>query len=170
MLIWVILVCLKIRLAVEILTRQWCWSFNWRFLSLCNLFILQKAIDAGLLLTTNEIRAQKDLVFAVTRRTFQLEPLDQTLRGYGISLKMAWAWQIRQTHLHQACTSEVLELNLKIDGRPLAGTVCSKSPMICCIFITIYLALLFWDVIRVFAIYTGMFMFLQPNETKKWQL
>lgn len=114
MLIWVILVCLKIRLAVEILTRQWCWSFNWRFLSLCNLFILQKAIDAGLLLTTNEIRAQKDLVFAVTRRTFQLEPLDQTLRGYGISLKMALAWQIRQTRLHQACTSEVLEFNLKI--------------------------------------------------------
>ena len=94
---------------------------------MCNLFILQKAIDAGLLLTTNEIRAQKDLVFAVTRRTFQLEPLDQTLRGYGISLKMALAWQIRQTRLHQG-TSEVLEFNLKIDGRPLAGTVDVQNP------------------------------------------
>ena len=84
------------------------------------MFILQKAIDAGLLLTTNEIRAQQDLVFAVTRRTFQLEPLDEAIRGYGISLKMALMWQIRQSRLHQA-TSEELEFNLKIDGRPLAG-------------------------------------------------
>ena len=74
----------------------------------------------GLLLTTNEIRAQKDLVFAVTRRTFQLEPLDEAIRGYGISLKMALMWQIRQSRLHQA-TSEELEFNLKIDGRPLVG-------------------------------------------------
>ena len=84
------------------------------------MFILQKAIDVGLLLTTNEIRAQKDLVFAVTRRTFQLEPLDEAIRGYGISLKMALMWQIRQSRLHQA-TSEELEFNLKIDGRPLVG-------------------------------------------------
>ena len=85
-----------------------------------NLFIFQKAIDAGLLLTTNEVRAQKDLVFAVTRRTFQLQPLDKDIRGYSISLQMAVAWQIRQSRLHQA-TSGVQEFNLKIDGRPLAG-------------------------------------------------
>ena len=72
------------------------------------------------MLTTNEIRAQKDLVFAVTRRTFQLEPLDEAIRGYGISLKISLMWQIRQSRLHQA-TSEELEFNLKIDGRPLAG-------------------------------------------------
>ena len=81
---------------------------------------LQKVIDTGLLLTTNEVRAQKDLVFAVTRRTFQLQPLNEDIRGYGISLKMAVAWQIRQSRLHQA-TSAVQEFNLKIDGRPLAS-------------------------------------------------
>ena len=44
----------------------------------------------------------------------------EAIRGYGISLKMALMWQIRQSRLHQA-TSEELEFNLKIDGRPLAG-------------------------------------------------
>ena len=95
-------------------------SFSESGYSLYNLFLLQKAIDTGLLLTTNEVRAQKDLVFAVTRKTFQLQPLDKDIRGYGISLQMAVAWQIRQSRLHQA-TSEVQEFNLKIDGRPLAG-------------------------------------------------
>ena len=44
------------------------------------------------------------------------------LRGYGISLKMALTWQIRQSRLHQDISqSGVLEFNLKLDGRPLAG-------------------------------------------------
>lgn len=96
------------------------------------------------MLTTNEIRAQKDLVFAVTRRTTQLEPIDQTKRGYGISLKMALAWQIRQTRLHQARTSEVLEFNLKIDRRPLAGIL--KSQMICCLYDITYLEFFFCNI------------------------
>ena len=95
---------------------------------MCNLFILQRAIDTGLLLTTNEVRAQKDFVFAVTRRTFQLQPLNEKIRDYGISLQMAVAWQIRQSRLHQA-TSAVQEFNLKIDGRPLAGMSVHKIPI-----------------------------------------
>ena len=76
----------------------------------------------GLLLTTNEIRAQKGIVFSVTRKTFQLEPLPNELRGYGISLKMALIWQTRQSRLHQGASQPgVLEFNLKLDGRPLAG-------------------------------------------------
>jgi len=89
------------------------------------LLILQKAIDTGLLPTTNEVRAQKDLVFAVARRTFQLQPLNEDIRGYGISLQMAVAWQIRQSQ----ATSVVQEFNLKIDGRPLAGMcTCRQNP------------------------------------------
>ena len=76
----------------------------------------------GLLLTTNEIRAQKDLVSSITRNVFKLEPLATELRGYGISLKMVLIWQIRQSRLHQVISqSDVLEFNLKLDGRPLAG-------------------------------------------------
>jgi len=35
----------------------------------------------GLLLTTNEIWAQKDLVFSVIRRIYKLKPLADELRG-----------------------------------------------------------------------------------------
>ena len=76
--------------------------------------VSKKSVDAGLLLTQNEIRAQKDLVFSVTRKVFQVEPLPD-VHGYGVSLKMALVWQIRQTRLHQT-TSGTLEFNLKLDG------------------------------------------------------
>ena len=46
----------------------------------------KKTADVGLLLTLNEMRAQKELAFSVTRTTFKLEPLVEELRGYGISL------------------------------------------------------------------------------------
>ena len=49
-----------------------------------------------------------------------MEPLAEEVRGYGISMKMAVVWQIRQSRLHQTA-SESLEFNLKLDGRPLAG-------------------------------------------------
>ena len=55
----------------------------------------KKTADVGLLLTLNEMRAQKELAFSVTRTTFKLEPLVEELRGYGISLKMALIWQIQ---------------------------------------------------------------------------
>ena len=42
------------------------------------------------------------------------------MRGYGVSLNMAVLWQIRQTRFHRI-TSEILEFNLKLDGRPLVG-------------------------------------------------
>ena len=48
-----------------------------------------------------------------------MEPLAEEVRGYGISMKMAVVWQIRQSRLHQTA-SEFLEFNLKLDGRPLA--------------------------------------------------
>ena len=75
----------------------------------------------GLLLTLNEMRAQKELAFSVTTTTFKLEPLVEELRGYGISLKMALIWQIQQSRSHQGSLSGILEFNLKLDGRPLAG-------------------------------------------------
>lgn len=79
-----------------------------------------KSSEVGLLLTTNQMRAHKDLAFSVTRNVFKLESLDPELRGYGISPKMALIWQIRHCHFHQDISrSDVLEFNLKLDGRPL---------------------------------------------------
>ena len=82
-----------------------------------------KSTDVALLLTTNEMQAQKELVFSVTRNLFKLE-LAAELQGYGISLKIALIWQILQSHLHEDIPeSGVLEFNLKLDGRPLAGMI-----------------------------------------------
>ena len=41
----------------------------------------KKTADVGLLLTLNEMRAQKELAFSVTRTTFKLEPLVEELRA-----------------------------------------------------------------------------------------
>jgi len=90
-------------------------NISWQtLLNFLNIGRSGKSVDAGLLLTQNEIRAQKDLVFSVTREVFQVEPLPD-VHGYGVSLKMALVWQIRQTRLHQT-TSGTLEFNLKLDG------------------------------------------------------
>lgn len=78
----------------------------------------------ALLLTTNETRAQKELVFSVTRNLFKLEALAAELRGYGISLKIALIWQIQQSYFHEDIPeSGVLEFNLKLDAQPLAGMI-----------------------------------------------
>ena len=83
-----------------------------------------KSTDVALLLTTIEMQAQKELVFSVTRNLFKLELLAAELRGYGISLKITLIWQILQSHLHEDIPeSGVLEFNLKLDGRPLAGMI-----------------------------------------------
>ena len=73
------------------------------------------------------MRAQKELVFSVTRNLFKLEPLAAELPGNGISLNIALIWQLRQSRLHQNIPeSGVLEFNLNFDGRPLAGMTQDK--------------------------------------------
>ena len=73
------------------------------------------------------MRAQKELVFSVTRNLFKLEPLAAELPGYGISLKISLIWQILQSRLHQNIPeSGVREFNLKLGGRPLAGMTQDK--------------------------------------------
>ncbi|XP_048577015.1 uncharacterized protein LOC125556717 [Nematostella vectensis] len=78
-----------------------------------------KSTDVGILLTNNEIRAQKQLVFSVTRQLFKVE-LMPDVRGYGASLEMILVWAIRECRLHANIPTNI-EFNLKLDGRPLAG-------------------------------------------------
>ncbi|XP_048588925.1 uncharacterized protein LOC125572454 [Nematostella vectensis] len=79
-----------------------------------------KSTDVGILLTNNEIRAQKELVFSVTRQLFKVE-LMPDVRGYGASLEMILVWAIRECRLHANIPTNI-EFNLKLDGRPLGGT------------------------------------------------
>ena len=71
-------------------------------------------------MTSNQIRAHKDMVFAVTRQTFGPRKLPEELRGCSISLRMVMTWAIRECRLHTLPSDEI-EFNLKLDGRPLAG-------------------------------------------------
>ncbi|XP_078380442.1 uncharacterized protein LOC144663391 isoform X2 [Oculina patagonica] len=108
---------LYVKLATKLPNRSWQTLLNF-----LNIGTSKKSTDVGILLSANNIRAQKDLVSSVTRKVFELEPLVEDLRGHGISLKMALIWQIRQSRLHQDLSKiDVLEFNLKLDGRPLAG-------------------------------------------------
>ena len=90
------------------------------------IIVYQKAADAGLLLTNNNIRAQKQMVFSVTRQVFKLESLPTELRGFGVGLPEILTWTIRECRLHNAAPSN-MTFNLKLDGRPLAGTKCKSA-------------------------------------------
>ena len=74
-------------------------------------------------MTNNSIRAQKELVFDVTKTMFSLEAIEpQELRGYCVDLKAILSWAIRESRLHQLTgTKKTVEFNLKLDGRPLGG-------------------------------------------------
>jgi len=84
----------------------------------------------GLLLTTNSIKALRELTFYVTRGTFSIEPLPTDLRGYRVSLESVLVWAVREYRLHQktTCTNadpqshQTIEFSIKLDGRPLAGS------------------------------------------------
>ncbi|KAK3755533.1 hypothetical protein QZH41_019902, partial [Actinostola sp. cb2023] len=81
--------------------------------------------DAAILLTNNSIRALKQMVFRVTRGVFSMKILPAELRGYSVSLSMVLVWAVRQSRLHND-VPETVEINIKLDGRPLAGIVNTK--------------------------------------------
>lgn len=98
-------------IVVAIIMRQY---------DLIKFIFLQKNIDAGILLTNNQIRAEKSLVFNITRKLFEVSQLPKELRGYSLSLPIVLVWAIRESRLHNSAPSTLL-FNLKLDGRPLAG-------------------------------------------------
>ena len=95
------------------------------FLLCVFLFYFQKSIDAQVLLTKNMIKANKEMTFAIVSKAFGIQPLLQEhLSGYRADLSQVLVWAIREARLHQS-VSDTLVFNLKLDGRPLAGTIFS---------------------------------------------
>ena len=74
-----------------------------------------------MLLTKNEIKAVKKLVFTVVRTTLQVSKVkDVVFDASGEDLQSVLVWAIREQQLH-GCDKEEMEFNIKLDGRPLGG-------------------------------------------------
>ena len=90
-----------------------------------NLFLvyifLQRTRDMPVLLTKNEIKALKKLVFSTVQKTFKIVK-GQGCRFYALNvhLNSVLAWAIRKLHLH-SCNSEDKEFNIEFNGCPLGG-------------------------------------------------
>lgn len=84
-------------------------------------FFLQRAGDTPVLLTKNEIKALKKLVFSAVQKTFKIARVkDADFDAWNVHLNSVLVWAIREQHLH-SCNSEDKEFNIKLDGRPLGG-------------------------------------------------
>lgn len=61
------------------------------------------------------------MIFGIVRKAMGVRPLpDGAPRGFQVSLSAPVAWAVRETRLHQP-DQEMLEVNLKLDGRPFFG-------------------------------------------------
>jgi len=87
--------------------------------------LLQRNSDTPILLTKNQIKAIKSLVFKVVRKTFNIEKIPTQFECYGVSLESVLVWAIREHNIFkddfQPQSESELEFNIKIDGRPLGG-------------------------------------------------
>lgn len=74
-----------------------------------------------MLLTKNEIKAVKKLVFKVVRKTMVIQKLPTDFQSRGVDLSSVLVWAIREQQLYSDRDS--LEFNIKLDGRPLGGVL-----------------------------------------------
>jgi len=73
------------------------------------------------LLTKNEIKAVKKLVFTVIRRTLKISKIkDVDFDACDVDLQSVLVWAIREQQLY-GCEKDEMEFNTKLDGRPLGG-------------------------------------------------
>ena len=74
-----------------------------------------------MLLTKNEIKAIKKVVFQAVRKTMKIEKVpDAEFEACDVNLHFVLVWAIREQRLH-SCDADNLEFNIKLDGRPLGG-------------------------------------------------
>lgn len=74
-----------------------------------------------MLLTKNEIKAVKKLVFTVIRRTLKISKIkDVDFDACDVDLQSVLVWAIREQQLY-GCDKDEMEFNIKLDGRPLGG-------------------------------------------------
>lgn len=98
------------------------WLKTYHELTFCFCFLaLQRSNDAPVLLTKNEIKAVKKLVFTVVRKALKIGRIKEAeFEAYDVDLHAVLVWAIREQRLHSA-DSEEMEFNIKLDGRPLGG-------------------------------------------------
>ena len=76
--------------------------------------------DTPLLVSKNQIKAIKALVFKVTKEIYNVKHLDTNFDAYAVDLSMVLTWAIRAQQLHGS-DQEDMEFNIKIDGCPLGS-------------------------------------------------
>jgi len=94
--------------------------FRLTYVSLPFIFI-KRVEDTPVLLTKNEIKAVKKLVFSVVRKTLKITKMDTDFDACDVDLSGVLVWAIREQRLFSANT-EGMEFNIKLDGHPLGGT------------------------------------------------
>ncbi|KAK2562490.1 hypothetical protein P5673_014155 [Acropora cervicornis] len=83
--------------------------------------------DSPVLLTKNEITAIKKLVFSVVRKTLKIDNyMNVEFDGCDVDLAAVLVWAIREQRLISS-EAEDVEFNIKLDGRPLRGTLDYKA-------------------------------------------
>ena len=88
----------------------------------------QRSSDTAVL-TKNEIKAVKKLVFKVVRTTMSIQKMNTDFQSCGVDLASVLVWAIREQRLWSSDT-DTMEFNIKLDGRPLGGKI--KSLETCC--------------------------------------
>lgn len=78
-----------------------------------------RSADTSLLLTKNEIKAVKKLVFKVVRKTMVIQKLPTDFQSCGVDLSSVLVWAIREQRLYS--DNDSLEFSIKLDRRPLGG-------------------------------------------------
>ena len=72
------------------------------------------------LVSKNQIKTIKALVFKVTKEIYNVRHLDTNFDAYAVDLSMVLTWAIRAQRLHGS-DQEDMEFNIKIDGCPLGS-------------------------------------------------
>ena len=75
-----------------------------------------------MLLTKNEIKAVRKLVFTVIRKTMKIGRMQTEFDACSVDLSSVLVWAIREQCLLSS-DQENMEFNIKLDGRPLGGMV-----------------------------------------------
>ena len=92
--------------------------------------MFQRKSDTPLLVTKNQIKAIKSLVFKVVKDMYNVRRLDTTFDAYGVDLTMVIIWAIREQNLHEVDFGQFAEFNIKIDGRPLGGKLAAHHEVL----------------------------------------
>ena len=82
--------------------------------------LIKRAEDTPVLLTKNEIKAVKKLVFTVVRKSLKITKMDTDFDACDVDLSGVLVWAIREQCLFSSDTDD-MEFNIKLDGRPLGG-------------------------------------------------